>query len=1564
MNFERIKKLILGAAAAAAVTGVVIVAAVEYQAGWDFDPVGTDRALNVNQVVFPDGDKTTGQAEDSSDSSELWQKDDTASESGAPQQSDQADYLFEDSRAAESGAANGDTGSAQDETQGSPNGTQQGTIAGGEVRADAPQTVSVVSGGTDTANRGTADVVYDVTDDASNADLIISGDGTNGGAANGNGTSNGGTSVSPMPSASPAPSESPEPSAVPEPRPTAVPGGNTATPTPDSNTATPTPTAAPTPTTRPSEIADDPEIPDNNNGGGVIISVVYDEEKVSEIPEENRKLILQPSFDSSNAFYTGQKLTLKTVFGLLSLGVRDITNTTTQVAYNWSWEQYGTYVRINRISFDGGKTWIQGKDLPVTIPDNVGADDMRVEVSYRLKTTDKWQTEIIDNIPVSQSRVLVLDRVVSAGTTAIDSSWIVLSSSNTQYPTVGTKQCLYSYVDNYWKQALGGIPADKYLTQLFPGWTEKGKLLPWFYTVTAGRHVLEPAAAVPIDKNIYGVELNNYWITDDYVATLKGSGSYGQLQTLTYYAGANAKDADGAEYQERLAVPQYIQAVDMPYYPYVSVGYLDLPDSVIYVNTDGVMDVTDDAILYGRGLQVTKGYTVAAGNPRYTAQDGLLYNKEKTEIIGVPTSRDKLTVGANVTSVHLPYRSKLKSLTLSAKSLSALPTVNYAQMARGGTIYVHENLLDDFMVSQRTLLNRMHLYVAAIEDPDNNKYAIQDDLAVTDDGKVHKALAGATQQLKLPDYVTALEKGSLDRLNQLSFVLLPENGTVVDFEDGWADGAALTRIGCYTQEQYDAALAAAPDGVEVVMMPHSIEGYTYMETDDGVELISVSADVTYFNGMVPTYDGDELAVTVIGDGAFQNNTSLVWVDLPQETTTIGYQAFKGCTSLQGVLIGTTDDIIIEEEAFDQCSALRFVASNSMYGDVRDEDFKLVTASGNIMLYCPTDAPGYTANWTAFTPESGVTGYTLVDCGGTRALYGLNDNDEPWLMLRSGATVDGMMNLPATTMEIFVEAAQGARAADGGTFDVNWDELWNLSWIDGSVFSGSDIGAVITLPTDITLGDYVFEDCHKLTEITLPSEWGGITLDWGIFEGCENLTKVTFGQINYYSSLYAGMFNDCTGGADGHIDLYFEGYSAPKMIVYGENLPFYFNAIDWFDDAREAEHISVHVPEEYQETYLESWRYSLIGYDKDGGFWGESAYQSLWDKVYLDFYQQTGEIPADADVMAEADQRLTDSVNRARTLMGLPTVESSRKYELDVDPVMGVITLTAAHGITYTNLTASELEMPDAWTLDVIGSGAFKDSPELSSVFLPPTLVAIQDGAFDGVESLFGLTLQYMPGNCPQLTGFDEGTPFSFGVDDASIMLMDYFWGTDEADDFIQGWTLPMVGYYTYDSLYAAKKAELTAEDGTEPDEDAILAAVRAALKVGENRVRAMLQWEQLGEDDDITYRLPGEEAPDTGEDGSDGGEDGDDDLFPIFPDYFNMQTPETAQAADDTQAETEAAPTPAPTPAETEQPTAAPAETPQTTPAPTEAPQPVPEPTAVPTPTSPATPETAAGTEG
>ena len=64
----------------------------------------------------------------------------------------------------------------------------------------------------------------------------------------------------------------------------------------------------------------------------------------------------------------------------------------------------------------------------------------------------------------------------------------------------------------------------------------------------------------------------------------------------------------------------------------ISVDYLDIPDTVLYIagNNDG--------------LKVKKGYSVGEKNPCYAmADDGVLTNKSGTEYLNIPYEKEEIT---------------------------------------------------------------------------------------------------------------------------------------------------------------------------------------------------------------------------------------------------------------------------------------------------------------------------------------------------------------------------------------------------------------------------------------------------------------------------------------------------------------------------------------------------------------------------------------------------------------------------------------------------------------------------------------------------------------------------------------------------------------------------------------------------------------------------------------------------------------------------------------------------------------------------------------------------------
>ena len=1404
MNRKRLQQVILGSAGAVVLAGGALLAAAEYQAGHQFAPTESDRALNVNQVVFPEQENQSNSGDRSKDDdSELWEKDHEANDTEHPQDNSGADYLFENRQTLSSSA---------------------GQTAG-------------VDGGPNATTTGGADVIYDFTGDASRADVILdrgSGaltDGTGGGTGD---AEDDGTTV--MPATTPNPGSS---NGGVTPQPTPRPDG-VAIKDPENTKSTPAP---------------DPMMPSHN----------FDESVKPSLDGLTYNVYIGISSSYENLLYIGQEIDALTIYNSLDTYVL----TENFDRYIWGSEDYNKYVRVDAVSFDGGETWIT--DFPVIIPDTIPENKLLIRVSYRLSTADDWTTEDVE-YPVSESRILVLNAPLDKNSDRIDPDTII-SGDFDQYSSIGEKVNLLGYQNKM-------LPEDEPLTQLFTGWTEDGEPVPWFYPVTGGRHILEPLPMVDLDSDTYTVQLQLYWMTDAYEVApsdeVWSNTRLSYLQTLTTYKGTDIVTAeDGTETLDTLTIPEGVQGVDLPYYPYLQVSTVELPDSVLYINTEGVKSFEDDPFAYDRGLMVTDAYTVAEDNPRYTAQDGLLFNRDGTQLLGVPTARTELEIPAEVTKVVLPYQNHLQTLTLQTDSADALPTVNYAQLSRSSTILVQDDLLDDYLLAERETLQDNSLHAAAQSDPDS-RYTVKDDLAVSDDGMVHLALSDAMRWAGLPDYVTGLESGALQSVPEIAALILPQDGEPITFEEGCFDGADnLTTIACYSQQQVEAARAAAPEGVNVTLLQADESGYTYLQAEEGVLLLGVPADLTEFDGTVPAADGP-LAVTAIGDGVFKDCADLTWVTLTDSIEAIGYQAFQGCYNLQGVLIGATPNITIGKLAFDGCNALRFVASNAGNGDVQDDSLALPSTSyGYGFLYCLNGSTGYNGNWLYFDPDD-IQEFKVEDCGGTRVLYGVDSNGDSWLALRAGAKTTGDVTLPVTTTLIHSFAFEDTKTTDDSAFDLNWSDLTILETINAGVFRNSDLGAAITMPENVYVyGDRAFHSCTKLQSITLPGE--DMRIGNELFQGCTALESVTIGNVSSYSGIESNLFGSCTNLQE----LTFTSYQPPKLSLFDIGVSFGFNDDDWTTQEEEEAHLTVHVPQDAVEEYIDAWRYPAAGYMAVNGM---SDYQTMWSYVYTELTDpDTLEEPTNEEVCAEIDRRLLVAENHVRRLLGQPEVEEIvHKYDYTVDE-NGIITLTAARGITYTDLSGKELELPYGWTLDYIGANAFADSPDLETVSLPESLAGICHNAFAGVQidlddETDGLMLITAgTGNIPALCGFDEGTPFSFGVPDERVAVMDLAADGSDNDALIQLWTLPMTGYYTVDDLRSAVTWDLMGDDGTLPTDEEVEAEVTARLLAGENRVRTILfDCETITDPADMVFK----ENPDEIED----------------PD--GPSTPETAEPAD------------------------------------------------------------------
>ena len=1397
MEDKKLKKIGMAAVSASVLTAGTVAIVAAYQAGISFDPSGKDRDIRTNQVVFAD-DETSNHKEDSEKrESELLQKDQSKDNSSSLR--NQADYLFGSEKQLGENAEN----SAM---------LNDGTNASAGNQLD-----------NGTQNPGT---ILDVTGDASNADLIIGGNGSgtgeNGTGAsdnNGNNGNNGGSGNGDNPGTS----------------------------------------------TRPADRVQDPDskkAPVNDN----FTNRPYTE---GEVESKDNLIVqfIQPT-NSGNCLYMGQLIDKTKVYNALDtyvLGFKD----SDVIRYNWDEAALDEYVRIDAVSFDGGNTWMN--EFPMTIPTDIDEDTMLIKASYRLKKEDEWK-EYKDPIieeewatyTVKKACLFVLSEPLAEDSEKLDESK-VLNCEELKFPETD-RVVLFNYVDDILK-ACGLCDTDDYdnitaLHALVPGWKERDEVQPWLYPVMKGRHILEPLDLVPLSIE-YQAIMKYYWMTDDFQVDHGASNLY-HLQTMTGYEGKQELGkADNA--YEMLAVPKYTQSVDIQDDAGLLVDNLFIPDTVLYINESS------------RGITVNDAFRVDTDNPNYAStKEGVLTNKAGTEYQIIPAKIKELTVENHVAKVNLSGNNQVSLLKLEAESMEQLPELVFDQTDIFGTslgtkgqnckVVLKDSLLDTFVqMNINQFVNKNEdtglsnfSGIASEEEPDI-EYKVDVSGQVTgSNGNLRKVIDTGRYSIQLDNTVDNIKGNALAGTFSLNRLQLPTDGDVVKMEKNCFADSNLKTIVCYSQKQYDYIMAnlgnsGAPDGVSVEFtnLQTSKEGYVYYEETKGDTtdyiLVEVPEDVTAFDGIVTAQDGTVVSITIIDDNAFAACKDLVWVEVPESVYKIGYEAFYGCSSLQGVMIDTTQYIYIGNKAFDNCNKLRFVASNAMTAEMQDGYDPVVSQTYGwttfTYFYAPTNSTGYGASALSFNEESGVTSYSMVDIGGgCKMLYGMNVQGYPWLGIRSGVNVGAQVILPSSTVELYSYSMADIRSSEG-SYQVNWDDLWMLEYFDEGVFYESDLGGDIILTQNTTyLDNYVFGGCSEIKNFEVS---GQLTyLGDLVFRECSSLQSVTLGS----SAKGVALSNDLFYGCNALRNLILDDYSNEYELSMQGNTPFQFNSA-WTQE-EEWEILHIEIPYDPENFYIKKWRFYMVGY-QDGytnqGSINQPAYLNMWEGLYWSYLWENGVYPTYEQIDAEVEEQLLVAENGIRKMFGKEAVDEPTNFFPYRKEGNTLTLIGAPSNIEYAFLYGQMMEFPDGWSLDYIASGAFSKSKNLKSLTFVDNLAGVYPNIFDGVESN-EIILRFWTESVPDLIVEKEGVPFTFGVDNSRIKL-EINSGMGEA--FISGWSYPLAGYSGRETMEEAVKAELLATNGVEPTDEELKVEVDKRILPYMNIVRGWLGLAEMDSVDEI-----------------------------------------------------------------------------------------------------------------
>ena len=243
------------------------------------------------------------------------------------------------------------------------------------------------------------------------------------------------------------------------------------------------------------------------------------------------------------------------------------------------------------------------------------------------------------------------------------------------------------------------------------------------------------------------------------------------------------------------------------------------------------------------------------------------------------------------------------------------------------------------------------------------------------------------------------------------------------------------------------------------------------------------------------------SVTSIGSSAFSGCSGLTNISIPDSVTSIGNSAFFGCTGLTSVTIGNSVTSI-GNYAFYGCSGLTSIAIpdgvTSIGSDAFYNCYKLVEVynKSTLSITVGSSSNGYVAYYAknVYTNEGGSK---LTTDENGYVIY--TDGDEKILVAYRGTNTE--LVLPSYITQINQYAF---RNCSGLTSIVIPDSVTNIG---ERAFFGCPGLTSITIPDSVTsIGYEAFRGCTGLTSITIPDSVTSI--GGGAFSGCSSLESIT------------------------------------------------------------------------------------------------------------------------------------------------------------------------------------------------------------------------------------------------------------------------------------------------------------------------------------------------------------------------------------------------------------------------------------------------------------------------
>ena len=343
---------------------------------------------------------------------------------------------------------------------------------------------------------------------------------------------------------------------------------------------------------------------------------------------------------------------------------------------------------------------------------------------------------------------------------------------------------------------------------------------------------------------------------------------------------------------------------------------------------------------------------------------------------------------------------------------------------------------------------------------------------------------------------------------------------------GWVPGTDA-----WSQDLVLTPVASSPVSLPV---GEQAQDFTYITNNGAITITQYTGP----GGAVTIPDSiNGLPVTSIGNFAFYTQSALTSISIPDNVTSIGYEAFLGCFGLSAIAVdaanptyGSLDGVLFDKS---QTTLIRCPGGKAgsytipdTVSTIAEQAFALCLGLSNVII---SDSVTNIGDW-AFNL---CTGLTNVAMGSSVASIG----DDAFYDCTGLAaiTIPDSVNSIGSNAFNYCTGLTGARIGNGVTNigDSGFAYCSSLASIvmgnrltgigDNAFYACSGLADVSVPNSVVSIGDSAFGYCSSLTNVRIPNTATSIGKEAFVF--CARLTGITVDPSNFAYSSVAGVLFD-------------------------------------------------------------------------------------------------------------------------------------------------------------------------------------------------------------------------------------------------------------------------------------------------------------------------------------------------------------------------------------------------------------------------------------------------------